>query len=170
MAPPLLNSLKRYATPVSGRRRCLTLRSPGPRWSKPTRELLPNGPLLDFFWSWRFLVGGLLAVICTPVPQARVFHAAATGFCGLAGSYAKAGSKASFVLTEHGIYTNERRMDLAVADWLFDSGAGGFDVTGKPAELRSDLFDGLSVLLAHHLLGRRRHNDDVPRQSIVSTL
>jgi polysaccharide biosynthesis protein PelF len=100
-------------------------------------RLLPNGPLLDFFWSWRFLVGGLLAVICTPVPQARVFHAAATGFCGLAGSYAKLAAKASFVLTEHGIYTNERRMDLAVADWLFDSGAGGFDVTGKPAELRS---------------------------------
>jgi polysaccharide biosynthesis protein PelF len=100
-------------------------------------RLLPNGSLLDFFWSWRFLVGGLLAVICTPVPQARVFHAAATGFCGLAGSYGKLAAKASFVLTEHGIYTNERRMDLAVADWLFDSGAGGFDVSGKSTELRS---------------------------------
>lgn len=100
-------------------------------------RLLPNGPLLDFFWSWRFLVRGLLSVICAPLPQARVFHAAATGFCGLAGSYAKLASKAPFVLTEHGIYTNERRMDLAVADWLFDSEAGGFDVAAKPTELRS---------------------------------
>ena len=40
-------------------------------------------------------------------------------------------------MTEHGIYTNERRIELAVADWLFDSGAGGFDVATAPAELRS---------------------------------
>jgi glycosyltransferase involved in cell wall biosynthesis len=100
-------------------------------------RLLPNGPLLDFFWSWRFLVRSLLAVISTPLPQARVFHAVATGFSGLVGSYAKLAAKVPLLVTEHGIYTNERRIELAVADWLFDSGAGGFDVTAQPAELRS---------------------------------
>jgi glycosyltransferase involved in cell wall biosynthesis len=100
-------------------------------------RLLPNGPLLDFFWSWRFLVRSLLAVISTPLPQARVFHAVATGFSGLVGSYAKLAAKMPLLVTEHGIYTNERRIELAVADWLFDSGAGGFDVTAEPAELRS---------------------------------
>ena len=54
-------------------------------------QLLPNGPLLDFFWSWRFMVRSLLAVVSTPLPQARVFHAAATGFSGVVGSYAKLG-------------------------------------------------------------------------------
>ena len=92
-------------------------------------RLLPDGPLLDFFWSWRFLVRSLLAVISTPLPQARVFHAVATGFSGLMGSYAKLATKMPLLVTEHGIYTNERRIELAVADWLFDSGAGGFDVT-----------------------------------------
>ena len=100
-------------------------------------RLLPNGPLLDFFWSWRFLVRSLLAVINTPLPQARVFHAVATGFSGLVGSYAKLAVKMPLLVTEHGIYTNERRIELTVADWLFDSGAGGFDVTGGSAELRS---------------------------------
>ena len=99
--------------------------------------MMPNGPLLDFFWSWRFLVRGLLAVLSTPLPQARVFHAAATGFSGLVGSYARLVAKMPFLVTEHGIYTNERRMDLAVSDWLFDSEAGGFDVAAGPAELRS---------------------------------
>jgi polysaccharide biosynthesis protein PelF len=100
-------------------------------------RLLPNGSLLDFFWSWRFLMRGLLAVVSTPLPEARVFHAVATGFSGLVGSRAKIGWKRPLLVTEHGIYTNERRIDLAVADWLFDSGAGGFDVTARPVELRS---------------------------------
>jgi glycosyltransferase involved in cell wall biosynthesis len=100
-------------------------------------RLLPNGPLLDFFWSWRFLVRSLLVVMSAPLPQARVFHAVATGFSGLVGSCAKLAAKMPLVVTEHGIYTNERRIELAVADWLFDSGAGGFDVAAEPAELRS---------------------------------
>jgi polysaccharide biosynthesis protein PelF len=76
-------------------------------------------------------------VVSTPLPEARVFHAVATGFSGLVGSRAKIGWKRPLLVTEHGIYTNERRIDLAVADWLFDSGAGGFDVTARPVELRS---------------------------------
>jgi glycosyltransferase involved in cell wall biosynthesis len=99
-------------------------------------RLLPNGPLLDFFWSWRFLVRSLLAVISTPLPQTRVFHAVATGFAGLVGSYAKRAAGVPLLVTEHGIYTNERRIELAVSDWLFDSGAGGY-VTAEPIELRS---------------------------------
>ncbi|MBR1123209.1 GT4 family glycosyltransferase PelF [Bradyrhizobium lablabi] len=99
-------------------------------------SLLPNGPLLDFFWSWRFLVSSVLAVISTPLPSAHVFHAVATGFAGIVGSYAKVAAKAPLLLTEHGIYTNERRIELAVSDWLFDSGAGGY-VTAEPIELRS---------------------------------
>ena len=100
-------------------------------------RLLANGPLLDFFWSWRFLVRSLLAVMSAPLPRARVFHAVATGYPGLVGSAARLVAKAPLLVTEHGIYTNERRIELAVADWLFDSGAGGFDVVAAPAELRS---------------------------------
>jgi glycosyltransferase involved in cell wall biosynthesis len=100
-------------------------------------RLLPDGPLLDFFWSWRFLARSLLAVISAPLPQAGVFHAVATGFSGLVGSCAKLSTKRPLLVTEHGIYTNERRIELAVADWLFDSGAGGFDVTSASVELRS---------------------------------
>jgi len=100
-------------------------------------RLLPNAPLLDFFWSWRFLVRSLLAVTSTELPEVRVFHAVATGFSGLVGSYAKLATNAPLIVTEHGIYTNERRIELAVADWLFESGARGFDVSGELPELRS---------------------------------
>lgn len=99
-------------------------------------RLLPNGPLLDFFWSWRFLVCSVLAVIHSELPDARVYHAVATGFSGVVGSYAKVAADKPFLVTEHGIYTNERRIELATADWLFDSGAGGY-VTAAPIELRT---------------------------------
>jgi glycosyltransferase involved in cell wall biosynthesis len=132
-------------------------------------RLLPTGPLLDFFWSWRFLVRSLLAVINTPLPQARVFHAVATGFSGLVGSYAKLAAKVPFLLTEHGIYTNERRIELAVADWLFDSGSGGFDVTAEHAELRSlwlcafRSFSRISYAAADVITTQYRANQDFQR-------
>lgn len=100
------------------------------------RALLPNGSLIDFFWSWRFLARSLLAIISTPLPKARIYHAVATGYCGLVGAYAKHTTHRPFIVTEHGIYTNERRIELAVADWLFASGAGGYSVRGRPPELR----------------------------------
>jgi polysaccharide biosynthesis protein PelF len=100
------------------------------------RNLLPDAPLLDFFWSWRFLARGLLSVITTPLPRARIFHAVSTGYSGLVGAYARHVTGRSLILTEHGIYTNERRIELSVADWLFDSGSAGYSVSHNPAELR----------------------------------
>jgi glycosyltransferase involved in cell wall biosynthesis len=98
--------------------------------------LLPDGPLVDFFWTWRFLARSVLSIISTKLPNARVFHATSTGYSGLLGAYAKHATGRPYVLTEHGIYTNERRIELGVADWIFDSGASGFTVGTKPTQLR----------------------------------
>ena len=132
-------------------------------------RLLPNGPLLDFFWSWRFLVRSLLAMMSTPLPQARVFHAVATGFSGVVGSYARLVAKTPLLVTEHGIYTNERRIELAVADWLFDSEVGGFDVATAPAELRSiwlnafQSFSRISYAVADVITTQYRANQSFQR-------
>jgi polysaccharide biosynthesis protein PelF len=132
-------------------------------------RFLPNGPLLDFFWSWRFMVRSLLAVMNTRLPPARVFHAVATGFSGMVGSYAKLAAKAPLLVTEHGIYTNERRIELAVADWLFDSGAGGFDVSAELPEVRSiwlnafTAFSRVSYSIADVITTQYRANQDFQR-------
>ena len=73
-------------------------------------------------------------------------------------------------MTEHGIYTNERRIELAVADWLYDSGAGGFDVTWRTEGAALDLVERIPVLLGHELWGCRRHNHAVPGQSGLSAV
>lgn len=131
-------------------------------------RLLPNGPLLDFFWSWRFLARSVLAVVSSPLPPARVFHAVATGFSGLVGSYARLAADTPLLLTEHGIYTNERRIELAVADWLFDSGAGGY-VTAEPIELRTTWLDAfrsfssISYVFADVITTQYRANQNFQR-------
>ena len=109
-----------------------------PAWTameRVYREVLPTGPMIDFFWSWRFLARSLLAIVTTKLPDVRVFHAVSTGYAGLVGAYAAHVSKRPYVVTEHGIYTNERRIELSTASWLFDSGAGGLATTGTPNEL-----------------------------------
>jgi glycosyltransferase involved in cell wall biosynthesis len=110
-----------------------------PAWIAMQRvyhELLHDGPLIDFFWTWRFLARSVLAVANTPLPNARMFHAVSTGYAGMVGACAQHVTGRPFVVTEHGIYTNERRTELSIADWIFDSGASGFSVGKKPTELR----------------------------------
>jgi len=113
------------------------------------QRALPTGPLVEFFWSWRFLARSLLAVAAAPVPPAKVYHSVATGYAGLFGACAKVMTGRPFALTEHGIYTNERRIELSVGDWIFESGAGGYEVRNRPIELRSlwqAAFQGFSRL------------------------
>jgi glycosyltransferase involved in cell wall biosynthesis len=95
----------------------------------------PHGPLVDYFWSWRFLAKSLLAVATTPIPDAGIYHAVSTGYSGMVGACAAHLARRPLVVTEHGIYTNERRIELSTAEWLFDSGASGFAVADKAVEL-----------------------------------
>ena len=133
------------------------------------KELLPDGSFLDFFWTWRFLARSLLAVVNTPLPNARVFHAVSTGYAGLVGSYAKHITKRPYIITEHGIYTNERRTELSVANWIFDSGGSGFTVGDKPRQLRDRWleafrnFSRISYELSNVITTQYRANQDYQR-------
>ncbi|MEQ8347234.1 MAG: GT4 family glycosyltransferase PelF [Sneathiellaceae bacterium] len=82
------------------------------------RRSLPNSSFLNYFWSWRSLIGGMFACMIAPLPQAKVFHAISTGYAGLVAARAKVEHGRPALLTEHGIYTNERRVEILMADWL----------------------------------------------------
>lgn len=79
-----------------------------------------SSSFLDYFWTWRGLFGGMYAVLFGPMPKARVYHAVSTGYAGLYLARAKIETQAATILTEHGIYTNERRIELSMADWLYE--------------------------------------------------
>jgi len=79
---------------------------------------LANTSFLDYFWSLRALVGGLFSVLMADLPLARSYHACSTGYAGLALARASIEAKRACLLTEHGIYTSERRIEILLADWI----------------------------------------------------
>lgn len=84
-------------------------------------RLCPAASFSDFFWAWRNMVGGLFALLTAPVPPARSYHAISTGYAGLFTARAAIQTVRPAAITEHGIYTNERRIDLVMADWINDT-------------------------------------------------
>lgn len=84
-------------------------------------EQAPEG--LDFnhfFWTIRAMHGPLftLARIAANAPKARVYHSVSTGYSGFLGSLLSAQTNSPYIITEHGIYTKERELDLAQVDWI----------------------------------------------------
>ena len=92
------------------------------------RETLPRSSFLDFFWSWRALLGGIYSMLLAEIPDADVYHAVSTGYAGLMAARCRLEKKRPVLLTEHGIYTNERRIEMAMANWLYERPSESFQV------------------------------------------
>lgn len=75
---------------------------------------------LDFFWNYRFTFLPLLQILKTTLPPAPLYHTISTGYAGFSAALAKIKFNSSMVLTEHGIYTKERRIEIAQASWLYE--------------------------------------------------
>jgi polysaccharide biosynthesis protein PelF len=75
---------------------------------------------IDFFWTWRFSHLPLLMLMDTPIPPASVYHTVCTGYAGLMAVLAHFKTGRPFFITEHGIYTNERRIEIEQSDWIYD--------------------------------------------------
>lgn len=84
------------------------------------REEMPETSFLHYFWSLRSLTSAFLATVLAPLPDAGVYHAVSTGYAGLLAARARIEYGRPALLTEHGIYTNERRIEIASADWLHE--------------------------------------------------
>ena len=91
---------------------------------------------LDYFWSWRALMGGLFSLIVAPLPAARVYHTVSTGYAGLYAARARLETGRPAIVTEHGIYTNERRIEIAMADWLFELPLVGLGIDRPALDLK----------------------------------
>lgn len=75
-------------------------------------------PYIDFFWSLRSIYYSFLNIFVYSLPKAKVYHTISTGYAGLVASLCKIQNPNSrLLLTEHGIYTRERKMDITISDW-----------------------------------------------------
>ncbi|HVR63498.1 MAG TPA: GT4 family glycosyltransferase PelF [Polyangia bacterium] len=84
------------------------------------QHLAPVTSFLDLFWQFRAMHVPLLRLLSAPTPAARCYHAVSTGYAGLLGAVWGLRTGRPFAVTEHGIYTREREMELARATWIRD--------------------------------------------------
>ncbi|WP_072294400.1 GT4 family glycosyltransferase PelF [Nitrosovibrio sp. Nv17] len=86
------------------------------------REHCTEPSFIDYFWTVRAMHAPLftLADIAAGLPRVRTLHAISTGYAGLLGAMLHLRRDIPFLLTEHGIYTKERKIDLAQATWIRD--------------------------------------------------
>ena len=91
----------------------------------------PEASFTDYFWTIRATHAAVFAVaeLARRVPPARCYHAVSTGYAGLLGALLHHRHGRPLVVTEHGIYTKERKIDLASAEHVpgdRDPGGPGF--------------------------------------------
>ncbi|MFH1653652.1 MAG: GT4 family glycosyltransferase PelF [Pseudomonadota bacterium] len=79
-----------------------------------------NISFLDFFWNYRFTFLPIMQVLKANIPPAPVYHTISTGYAGVLASLAKIKFNSNMIITEHGIYTKERRIEIAQASWLYE--------------------------------------------------
>ncbi len=72
----------------------------------------------DFFWNWRFIHYPLFKVLSYPLPEAKIYHTLCTGYAGAMAAAAKIQTGRPVILTEHGIYSIERQLEIAQAEWI----------------------------------------------------
>lgn len=91
---------------------------------------------LDYFWSWRAVLAGLFSLVEFDLPKAKLYHAVSTGYAGLLAARAKLETGRPAILTEHGIYTNERRIEIASAEWLTEGTSKALTIAQTRIDLR----------------------------------
>lgn len=81
---------------------------------------------LDFFWTWRGTHLPMMQILTAEMPRAKIYHAISTGYAGLLGAIARCEYESKFFLTEHGIYTHERSLEISQADWIYEREKSNF--------------------------------------------
>jgi len=78
---------------------------------------------VDYFWTARNMHAPiwLLAEIASQLIPARVYHTVSTGYAGFLGALLHYNTGRPLILSEHGIYTKERRIDVIQSEWIQDN-------------------------------------------------
>lgn len=102
-------------------------------------ETMSESSFLNYFWTWRGTLAGFYSILLCEMPKARVYHTLCTGYAGLFVARAHLETNKPVIITEHGIYTNERRIEITAASWLDD--ARGANLSIEKPRYERDLKD-----------------------------
>lgn len=87
------------------------------------REFSRDPSFVDYFWTVRIMHAPLwtLQHIVENLIPARMYHTISTGYAGFLGAMLKRRTGNPLLLSEHGIYTKERKIDLFQCEWIGDN-------------------------------------------------
>ncbi|HVH46316.1 MAG TPA: GT4 family glycosyltransferase PelF, partial [Labilithrix sp.] len=105
---------------------------------------------LEYFWTVRSMHAPLfkMARVAAALPSSRAFHVVSTGFAGFLGALAQKKRRRPLILTEHGIYSKERGIELLQASWINDDDSecdenGGVQEVGFIRQMWIRFFEAL---------------------------
>jgi len=130
-------------------------------YGKPSWEIVrrlyesraPHISFLDYFWTWRFTHLPMFRLLHAPVPEAALYHTVSTGWAGLVAATQRVRHDRPMLLTEHGIYSRERRMEIDQAEWIYVQQQAPMTLSAGPGffkELWTRLFEHLSRITYAH--------------------
>jgi len=87
------------------------------------RNFCTDPSFVDFFWTVRIMHTPLwtLAKVADGLLKVKVLHTISTGYAGFLGALIHQTRGTPLVLSEHGIYTKERKIDLFKSEWIRDN-------------------------------------------------
>jgi glycosyltransferase involved in cell wall biosynthesis len=86
------------------------------------RRFSRDPSFIDYFWTVRTMHRPLwmLAQAAASFPPVRILHVVSTGYAGFLAAMLRWKSGRPLILSEHGIYTKERKIDLFHSEWIRD--------------------------------------------------
>lgn len=87
------------------------------------REYCTDPSFVDYFWTVRIMFQPLwtLVRVAQQLIPVRAVHSASTGYAGFLGAVLHDQRNLPMILSEHGIYTKERQIDLLKSEWIRDN-------------------------------------------------
>ena len=114
-------------------------------------RLAPEASFLDFFWHFRSMHLPLVRLLVTEPPATATYHAVCTGYAGVLAAAWSRRTGRPLLLTEHGIYARERKLELDRATWFRSS-----HEVGSPDEA-GGMVDGVTASTLRRIWTRFFH-------------
>ncbi len=93
----------------------------------------PQVPFIEYFWTVRNIHSPIwtVAEAAMKTHEFSVIHSPSTGYAGLLASFLKNNYEKKFILTEHGIYLLERKIDIMLSQWIKEYKIGLLKSSGE---------------------------------------
>jgi polysaccharide biosynthesis protein PelF len=144
---PIIDLFKRHRKILGKRILCESMET----WNlflQLYQDIAPSNPFKAYFATIYTLSRSLYSILLPELPKAKIYHALCTGYAGFILYRAHQELRVPCIVTEQGIYTNERRIEIFMSDWIAVMGSLDLALEGKKKTLK-DFWLNTFFSLAH---------------------